>query len=158
MDILIPECAVGATEPGQQTHFQPYSHVIIMTCSQKKLAKVINQYGNDELAIIIIIEGHSLRRACLQPATNTQNSKPRPPTSNARSKLNWLYGQLILIIMWIKGHSLRRASNRRQTRIYRKMEIFKYVIVGFLTARASSEEKEAVYLRTWLNKNRATVY
>ena len=33
-----------------------------------------------------IIQGHSLRRACLQPATNTQNSKPRPPTSNARSK------------------------------------------------------------------------
>ena len=33
--------------------------------------------------IIIIIKGHSLRRACLQPATNTQNSKPRPPTTNA---------------------------------------------------------------------------
>ena len=32
--------------------------------------------------IIIIIKGHSLRRACLQPATNTQNSKPRPPTTN----------------------------------------------------------------------------
>ena len=31
------------------------------------------------LIIIIIIKGHSLRRACLQPATNTQNSKPRPP-------------------------------------------------------------------------------
>ena len=38
------------------------------------------------LVIIIIIKGHSLRRACLQPATNTQNSKPRPPTTNARSK------------------------------------------------------------------------
>ena len=36
--------------------------------------------------IIIIIKGHSLRRACLQPATITQNSKPRPPTTNARSK------------------------------------------------------------------------
>ena len=34
--------------------------------------------------IIIIIKGHSLRRACLQPATNTQNSKPRPPTTNAK--------------------------------------------------------------------------
>ena len=30
------------------------------------------------MIIIIIIKGHSLRRACLQPATNTQNSKPRP--------------------------------------------------------------------------------
>ena len=36
--------------------------------------------------IIIIIKGHSLRRACLQPATNTQNSQPRPPTMNAKSK------------------------------------------------------------------------
>ena len=32
------------------------------------------------IIIIIIIKGHSLQRACLQPATNTQNSKPRPPT------------------------------------------------------------------------------
>ena len=38
------------------------------------------------IIIIIIIKGHSLRRACLQPATNRQNSKPRPPTTNARSK------------------------------------------------------------------------
>ena len=38
------------------------------------------------IIIIIIIKGHSLRRACLQPATNTQNSKPRPPITNARSK------------------------------------------------------------------------
>ena len=30
-----------------------------------------------EAIIIIIIKGHSLRRACLQPATNTQNSKPK---------------------------------------------------------------------------------
>ena len=36
--------------------------------------------------IAIIIKGHPLRRACLQPVTNTQDSKPRPPTSNARSK------------------------------------------------------------------------
>ena len=36
--------------------------------------------------IIIIIKGHSLRRACLQPATNTQSSKPRPPTTNTKSK------------------------------------------------------------------------
>ena len=36
------------------------------------------------IVIIIIIKGHSLRRACLQPATNTQNSKPRPPTTNAK--------------------------------------------------------------------------
>ena len=36
--------------------------------------------------IIIIIKGHSLRRACLQLAKNTQNSKPRPPTTNAKSK------------------------------------------------------------------------
>ena len=32
----------------------------------------------------VIIKGHSLRRACLQPATNTQNSKPRPLTANAK--------------------------------------------------------------------------
>ena len=38
------------------------------------------------VVIIIIIKGHSLRRACLQPATNTQSSKPRPPTTNAKSK------------------------------------------------------------------------
>ena len=38
------------------------------------------------IIVIIIIKGHSLRRACLQPATNTQNSKPRPPTTNAKSK------------------------------------------------------------------------
>ena len=38
------------------------------------------------LALIIIIKGHSLRRACLQPATNPQSSKPRPPTTNAKSK------------------------------------------------------------------------
>ena len=37
--------------------------------------------------IIIIIKGYSLRRACLQPAPNTQNSKSRPPTTNARRKL-----------------------------------------------------------------------
>ena len=41
---------------------------------------------NIPFLIIIIIKGHSLRRACLQPATSTQNSKPRPPTTNARSK------------------------------------------------------------------------
>ena len=40
--------------------------------------------GNRIIIIIIIIKGHSLRRACLQPATNTQNSKPRPPTTNAK--------------------------------------------------------------------------
>ena len=34
--------------------------------------------------IMMIIKGHSLRRACLLPATNTQDSKPRPPTTNAR--------------------------------------------------------------------------
>ena len=32
-----------------------------------------------KLILIIIIKGHSL-----QPATNTQNSKPRPPTTNAK--------------------------------------------------------------------------
>ena len=32
--------------------------------------------------IIIIVEGHSLLRVCLQPATNTQNSKPRPTAAN----------------------------------------------------------------------------
>ena len=33
------------------------------------------------MIIIIIIKGYSLRRACLQPAMNTQDSKPRPPKS-----------------------------------------------------------------------------
>ena len=32
------------------------------------------------------IKGHSLRRACLQPATDTQNTKPRPPTTNAKKE------------------------------------------------------------------------
>ena len=37
--------------------------------------------------VILIINGHSLLRACLQPATNTRNSKPRPPIhKNARRK------------------------------------------------------------------------
>ena len=48
------------------------------------------QYSECVLIIIVIImmiiKGHSLRKACLQPATNTQNSKPRPPTTNAKSK------------------------------------------------------------------------
>ena len=34
--------------------------------------------------VIIIIKGHSLRRACLQPATDTQSSKPRPPTTQIK--------------------------------------------------------------------------
>ena len=36
--------------------------------------------------MIMMIKGHSLQRACLQPATKHANSKPRPPTSNARRK------------------------------------------------------------------------
>ena len=42
-----------------------------------------------EKIIIIIIKGHSLRRACLQPATNTQNSKPETQqrTQKAKEKL-----------------------------------------------------------------------
>ena len=36
--------------------------------------------------LIIIIKGHSLRRACLQPATNTQNSKPRPPNNESKKQ------------------------------------------------------------------------
>ena len=31
------------------------------------------------IIITILIKGHALGRACLQTATNTQNSKPRPP-------------------------------------------------------------------------------
>ena len=42
------------------------------------LAQVNNNNNNNK--------GHSLRRACLQPATNTQSSKPRPPTTNTKSK------------------------------------------------------------------------
>ena len=30
--------------------------------------------------------GHSLQRACLQPAPNTQNLKPRPPAASAKTK------------------------------------------------------------------------
>ena len=37
---------------------------------------------------IIIIKGHSLLRACPQPATNTQNSKLRPPTQTQEGKEN----------------------------------------------------------------------
>ena len=40
------------------------------------------------IIIIIIIKGHSLRRPCLQLATNTQNSKPRPPTTNHLYNIN----------------------------------------------------------------------
>ena len=40
---------------------------------------MIRDPGTIIIIIIIIMKGHSLRRACLQPATNTQNSKPRPP-------------------------------------------------------------------------------
>ena len=42
---------------------------------------VLTFYNNNNIK-----EGHSLRRAYLQPATNTQNSKPRPPTRYPRSK------------------------------------------------------------------------
>ena len=49
------------------------------------------------IIIIIIIKGHSLRRACLQPATNTQNSKPRPPTTNAYLP-TYTYIPIIIII------------------------------------------------------------
>ena len=45
------------------------------------------------LLIIIII----IIKACLQPATNTQNSKLRPPTTNARSK-GKLENNIIVII------------------------------------------------------------
>ena len=37
--------------------------------------------NNNNNTLSVIIEGHSLRRACLQRATNTQNSKPRPAIS-----------------------------------------------------------------------------
>ena len=36
--------------------------------------------------ITIQIKSHSLWKACLQPTTNTQNSKPRPPTENLKLK------------------------------------------------------------------------
>ena len=59
-----------------QKQARPGSSIIIITI----------QYNNNNtvMILIIIIKGHSLRRACLQPATNTQNSKPRPPTTNAK--------------------------------------------------------------------------
>ena len=49
------------------------------------------------IIIIIIKKGHSLRRACLQPETNTQNSKPRPPTMSAFS---WVGSLLIIIFVY----------------------------------------------------------
>ena len=52
------------------------------------------------IIIIIIIKGLSLRRACIQPATNTQNSKPRPPTTNARSKGKIKNKIILLAILW----------------------------------------------------------
>ena len=42
--------------------------------------------------IIIIMKGHSLRRACLQPATSTQNSKPRPPTTQFYNLSRFRFG------------------------------------------------------------------
>ena len=53
---------------------------------QNSVTIIINTIHTHMVIIILKAKGHSLRRACLQPATNTQNSKPRPPTSNARRK------------------------------------------------------------------------
>ena len=50
------------------------------------MGRWVGEQVGERHVIIIIIKGHSLRRACLQPATNTRNSKPRPPTTNAKSK------------------------------------------------------------------------
>ena len=47
------------------------SHPLPAFISKSNLVKRIERIGR--IIIIIIIEGHSLRRACLQPATNTQN-------------------------------------------------------------------------------------
>ena len=38
------------------------------------------------IIMLPIIDGHSLRRACLQPTMNMLNSKPRPPTADAERK------------------------------------------------------------------------
>ena len=68
------------------------------------------------IIIIIIIKGHSLRRACLQPATNTQNSKPRPPTTNARSKgklenkIKLVLSQVINLIPYV--HTVYKVADQ----------------------------------------------
>ena len=62
------------------------------------------------IIIIIIIKGHSLRRACLHPATSTQNSKPRPPTTNARSKGKLETALLLLQLMPQVGQLLPQVG------------------------------------------------
>ena len=75
------QCALLSRMPGLARFWGEYGSMLSL-CEQSVF------FHSGELffkIIIIIIKGHSLRRACLQPATNTQNLKPRPPTTNARS-------------------------------------------------------------------------
>ena len=50
--------------------------------------RVLGVVPGDIIIIIIIIKGHSLLRACLQPVTNMRNSKPWPPTQTQEGKEN----------------------------------------------------------------------
>ena len=61
---------------GDGEHFSGDQLIGIGVVEQHQLESAVNI-----IIIIIIIISHSLRRACLQPATNTHNSKPRPPTT-----------------------------------------------------------------------------
>ena len=78
--------------------------------------------------IIIIIKGHSLRRACLQPATNTQNSKPRPPTTNARSK-----GKLQVIVDYKKQMAM---INVLQHSVFLLLRFVLFLLISKLPTRS----------------------
>ena len=82
--ILDPAWILSDTWPGSQVHISQDPGTVVYMCIGG-VSHAYNMYGTIlyRRIIIIIIKGHSLRRACLQPATNTQNSKPRPPTTNA---------------------------------------------------------------------------
>ena len=71
--------------------------------------------------IIIIIKGHSLRRACLQPATNTQNSKPRPPTTNAELGLKQAEGRKLVFYNTILHYNTsRNFTGHRPTKVVKE--------------------------------------
>ena len=76
------------------------------------------------LLLLLIINGHSLRRACLQPATNTQNSKPRPPTTNAEENLEKINKTLLetqhrlTTPLHTSRYSARFAQSRNTSRWY----------------------------------------
>ena len=89
---------------------------------------------------MMTIKGHSLRRAFLQPATNTQNSKPRPPTSNARSK-----GKLEN-----KIKHLFETQHRLATPLHTSRYSARFTIICRNTLGAEVEDSQYVQ-RAWYN-------